>query len=57
MQTLSINELRIRAAQYGNKLNHCASNKEEFDITLKILDSVYKELIQALQEESKDNEE
>ena len=50
METLSINELRTRAAQYGNRLNHCVSNKEEFDITLKILDSLYKELIEALQE-------
>ena len=50
METLSINELRTRTAQYGNRLNHCASNKEEFDITLKILDSLYKELINALQE-------
>ena len=51
METLSINELRTRAAQYGHRLNHCASNKEEFDITLKILDSIYAELINALKEE------
>jgi len=56
MEILSINELRTRAAQYGYRLNHCASNKEEFDITLKILDSIYAELINALKEESKDNE-
>ena len=50
MDTLSINELRTRAAQYGNRLNHCVSNHEEFNINLKILDHIYAELIQALQE-------
>lgn len=49
METLSINELRTRAAEYGNRLNHCTSNHEEFNINLKILDSIYSELIQALQ--------
>ena len=57
METLSINELRTRAAQYGYRLNHCASNKEEFDITLKILDSIYAELINALKEEGERLEE
>ena len=56
METLTINELRTRAAQYGNRLNHCTSNKEEFDITLKILDSIYVELIQALKEEIEEME-
>jgi len=50
METLSIEELRIRAAQYGYRLNHCVSNKEEFNINLKILDHIYAELINALQE-------
>lgn len=57
METLSINELRRRASEYGNRLNHCTSNKEEFDITLKILDSIYVELIQALKEEGERLEE
>ena len=51
METLSINELRERATEYGNRLNHCVSNHEQFNITLKILDHIYAELIQALQEE------
>ncbi len=55
METLSINELRRRASEYGNRLNHCRTNKEHFDITLKILDSIYAELIQALQKEQKWN--
>ena len=49
METLSINELRKRASEYGNRLNQCRTNKEDFDITLKILDHIYAELIQALQ--------
>ncbi len=49
METLSINELRSRASEYGNRLNHCASNKEQFDINLKILDHIYAELIKSLQ--------
>ena len=57
METLSINELRERAAQYGNRLNHCTSNKEHFDITLKILNSIYAELINALKEEGERLEE
>jgi len=57
MDTLSINELRTRAAQYGNRLNHCVSNHEEFNINLKILDHIYAELIQALQEEGERLEE
>ena len=52
METLSINELRERASEYGNRLNNCTSNHEEFNINLKILDSIYAELIQALQEEN-----
>ena len=50
METLSINELRKRASEYGNRLNQCRTNKEDFDITLKILDHIYAELINALQE-------
>ena len=50
METLSINELRTRASEYGNRLNECVSNHEEFNINLKILDHIYAELIQALQE-------
>ena len=57
METLSARELRERATEYGNRLNHCASNKEEFDITLKILNSIYVELIQALREEEERLEE
>ena len=57
METLTINELRTRASQYGYRLNHCASNKEDFDITLKILDHIYVELINALQEEGERLEE
>ena len=57
METLSINELRKRAAEYGEKLNHCTSNHEQFNITLKILDSIYAELIQALKEEGERLEE
>ena len=57
METLTIRELRTRATEYGNRLNHCASNKEHFDITLKILDSIYVELIQALKEEGERLEE
>ena len=53
METLTINELRTRASEYGNRLNHCRTNKEHFDITLKILDHIYAELIQALQKEQK----
>ncbi len=55
METLSINELRSRASEYGNRLNHCASNHEEFNINLKILDHIYAQLIKALQKE-KDND-
>ena len=54
METLTINELRTRASEYGNRLNHCVSNHEEFNINLKILDHIYAELINALQGE--DNE-
>ena len=50
MENLTIEELRTRASEYGNRLNHCRTNKEHFDITLKILDSIYAELINALQE-------
>ena len=50
METLSINELRTRASEYGNRLNECVSNHEEFNINLKILDHIYAELINALQE-------
>ena len=50
METLTINELRTRASEYGNRLNECVSNHEEFNINLKILDSIYEELINALQE-------
>ena len=50
METLSINELRTRASEYGNRLNKCVSNHEEFNINLKILDHIYAELINALQE-------
>ena len=57
METLSINELRKRAAEYGNRLNHCTSNHEEFNINLKILDHIYIDLIQALQEEGERLEE
>ena len=57
METLTIEELRIRAAQYGYRLNHCTSNHEEFNINLKILDSIYSELINALQEEGERLEE
>ena len=53
METLSIEELRTRASEYGNRLNQCATNKEHFDITLKILDHIYAELINALQKEQK----
>ena len=57
METLSARELRERATEYGNRLNHCASNKEVFNITLKILNSIYVELIQALREEEERLEE
>ena len=57
METLTIRELRARAAEYGNRLNQCTSNKEDFNITLKILDSIYVELIQALKEEGERLEE
>ena len=57
METLSIRELRERATEYGNRLNHSTSNKEDFNITLKILDSIYVELIQALKEEGERLEE
>ena len=57
METLSINELRERASEYGNRLNHCTSNHEEFNINLKILDHIYVELIQALKEEGQRLEE
>ena len=57
METLSINELRTRASEYGNRLNECVSNHEEFNINLKILDSIYAELINALQEEGERLEE
>ena len=50
METLSIEELRTRASEYGNRLNECVSNHEEFNINLKILDHIYAELINALQE-------
>ena len=52
MEVLTINELRSRASEYGNRLNNCTSNHEEFNINLKILDHIYAELIKALQEES-----
>ena len=39
METLSINELRTRASEYGNRLNECVSNHEQFNINLKINDS------------------
>ena len=57
METLSINELRTRASEYGNRLNKCVSNHEEFNINLKILDHIYVELIQALKEEGERLEE
>ena len=57
LETLTIRELRERATEYGNRLNHCTSNHEQFNITLKILDSIYAELIQALQEEGERLEE
>jgi NTP pyrophosphatase (non-canonical NTP hydrolase) len=57
METLTINELRTRASEYGNRLNNCTSNKEDFDITLKILNHIYVELIQALKEEGERLEE
>ena len=57
METLTINELRTRASEYGNRLNHCVSNHEEFNINLKILDHIYAELINALQEEGERLEE
>ena len=57
METLTIRELRTRASEYGNRLNTCTSNHEEFNINLKILDSIYSELINALQEEGERLEE
>ena len=57
MEVLTINELRTRATEYGNRLNHCASNHEEFNINLKILDHIYAQLIKALQEEGERLEE
>ena len=51
MEVLSINELRTRASEYGNRLNECVSNHQEFNINLKILDHIYAQLIKALQEE------
>lgn len=57
METLTIRELRTRATEYGNRLNHCVSNHEEFNINLKILDHIYAELINALQEEGERLEE
>ena len=57
METLTINELRRRASDYGDRLNHCTSNHEEFNINLKILGYIYVQLIKALQEEGERLEE
>ena len=57
MEVLSINELRKRASEYGDRLNNCTSNHEEFNINLKILDHIYVQLIKALQEEGERLEE
>ena len=49
---LTTDELRVRVREYAERLNNCVSCKVEFDINLKILDSLYAQLIMAIQNNS-----
>ena len=49
---LSMDELRVRVREYGERLNNSVSSKVEFDINLKILDHLYGQLIRAIQNNS-----